>query len=410
MSGSSEGSSGEMPGGPAEESVADGEQELRPAPASRAPDRTRELGDVLELTLGAPVRYSRGEVAAAARMTVDEVGRLWRAMGFPDVGSAQALTDADLAALLRMSGLLERGLLDIDSLIDIVRSLGQTTSRLAEWQIETVGRQRLRQLEERAEDDQPAWSGLDRAALVELLPELDELLIYVWRRQLTASIGRVLDDIDEAEIVPDTATVGFADLVSFTRLSRQLDQESLSMLVHTFETAAADVVYAVGGRLVKTLGDEVMFSADSASIAAEIGLRLHELSRGDPDLPQMRVGLATGGVLMRMGDVFGTTVNRASRLTAVAKPGTTLLDSATADALAAGQDGRFGVRAQTPRPIRGLGIVRPYALTRGSRRLDEVEHAVDTGSAVPAAASQAEEPAGATAVSSEPTSGDSGKT
>jgi adenylate cyclase len=78
----------------------------------------------------------------------------------------------------------------------------------------------------------------------------------------------------------------------------------------------------------------------------------------------MRIGLATGTVLNRMGDVFGTTVNRASRMTAIARPGTTVVDSVTSEALhgASGYEVEYHTRALTPRPVRGLGIVRPYAL------------------------------------------------
>ncbi len=331
-------------------------------------------GDMLGMLLGAPVRYTGEEVAAAARMTLDEVGRLWRAMGFPDAGGARAFTDGDLAALLRISSLMERGLLDLAAVVDIVRSFGQTTSRLAEWQLDTLSRYLVRQEEALQEEEAGSdWERIARAQLADLLPEFELLLTYVWRRQLTATLGRVFDEFDEPAELSDAATVGFADLVSFTRLARQLDPDSLAMLVQTFDTAASDVVYAAGGRLIKTLGDEVMFVADSAAVAAEIALRLHDLSHGDEDLPQMRIGLATGPVLMRMGDVFGTTVNRASRLTASARPGSTLMDSSTAEALSASQDSRFSARAQTPRPIRGFGLVRPYSLTRRPARPEAVE-------------------------------------
>lgn len=310
--------------------------------------------------MGGPARYTAAEVAAAARMTEDEVSRLWRAMGFPTAGSAAILTEADLGAVLRISGLLEREVLDLDAVVEVVRSLGQTLSRLTEWQVETLSRYQARVAEEAGQWQEEQWRDL-----AELLPEAEALLTYVWRRQLTATLGRTLDEFAEVDAVPGNATVGFADLVSFTRLSRSLAPEDLAMLVHTFETAAADVVHAVGGRLVKTLGDEVMFVTDTAVAAAEIGLRLHDLSRGDADLPAMRVGLATGGVLMLMGDVFGTTVNRASRLTASARPGSVMLDGETAEALTAAEDPRFAVRALTPRPIRGWGLMRPQTVTKG---------------------------------------------
>lgn len=340
-----------------------------PEPTSESAALEQVPEELLSFVLGAPVLYTRDEMAAAARMTLEEVRRLWRAMGFPDVGASKAFTDADLAALLRIGALMERGLLDLDSVVDLVRSFGRTTSRLAEWQLDTVSRHLVREEEALEENSREDWEDLARAQLAELLPEFELLLVYVWRRQLAAVLGRLLDDFEEPADAADTATVGFADLVSFTRLSRQLDRDALAMLVHSFETAAADVVYAAGGRLVKTLGDEVMFVSDSATVAAEIGLRLHDLSRGDAELPQMRIGLATGPVLMRMGDVFGTTVNRASRLTASARPGSTLMDAETVDALGARRDPRFSVRAQTPRPIRGFGLIRPYALTRGARRV-----------------------------------------
>jgi adenylate cyclase len=360
-----------------------GDRPTEAAPAAPATDRrTIAAGEILQTTMGGSARYTVADVAAAARMTPDEVSRLWRAMGFPTASSAPMFTDADLAAVLRISGMLERGLVDLDAVVDVLRSLGQTTSRLTEWQVETVSRYQMRVAPD-ADWSRAHWEGL-----TDLLPDVEVLLTYVWRRQLTATLGRMLDELDEADAVPDTATVGFADLVSFTRLSRQLDSDALAMLVHTFETAAADIVHALGGRLVKTLGDEVMFVTDAATTATEIGLRLHDLSRGDADLPAMRVGLATGAVLMLMGDVFGTTVNRASRLTATARPGSIMLDGDTADALVAAGDDRFSVRALAPRPIRGLGLMRPYSAAKGTGWMESAEEAApEAGELDPASAS-----------------------
>jgi adenylate cyclase len=167
-----------------------------------------------------------------------------------------------------------------------------------------------------------------------------------------------------ADVSESQATVGFADLVSFTRLTRQLDDDELAAVVQTFESESADVVHAASARLVKTLGDEVMFVAETPQRAARIALELHRTHGRSSTIPQIRVGLATGGVVNRMGDVFGDTVNRASRFTALARPGTTVIDSATAEALQHSKqnDKKFSVRALTPRPVRGLGIIRPYAL------------------------------------------------
>jgi adenylate cyclase len=176
--------------------------------------------------------------------------------------------------------------------------------------------------------------------------------------------------------------------VSFTRLTRRLEEEELGELVEAFETAAADLVVAHGGRLIKTLGDEVLFSSDGAGTAAEIGLRLIETMTNDETMPELRVGLAFGTVTTRMGDVFGTTVNLASRLTSIAPKDAVLVDGALAQELVRtgdtpaseaeaaeaaaeaeknGEDPpsyRFALQPMWQRPVRGMGVVEPWLLRR----------------------------------------------
>ena len=77
---------------------------------------------------------------------------------------------------------------------------------------------------------------------------------------------------------------------------------------------------------------------------------------------QLRVGVAYGPVLALLGDVFGTTVNRASRLTSFARPGTVLIDEALAAQLK--DEEGFQVVAVRARHAHGLGQLQPYALRR----------------------------------------------
>ena len=88
-----------------------------------------------------------------------------------------------------------------------------------------------------------------------------------------------------------------------------------------FEALATDIVTAHGGRVIKTVGDEILFVHGEAAPAAAIALDLVDTMAEDDLLPDVRVGMAYGRVISRLGDVFGMTVNRASRLTAVAPPG-----------------------------------------------------------------------------------------
>nr|BFE79142.1 hypothetical protein GCM10020093_017430 [Planobispora longispora] len=157
--------------------------------------------------------------------------------------------------------------------------------------------------------------------------------------------------------------VGFADLVGFTRLSRQISEKELAALVERFESRSADVVTSSQGRVVKTLGDSVLFVADTAAVAADIALRLVEVHSRSKNTPALRVGLAIGQVIGRMGDVFGTTVNLASRLTALAAADAVLVDPAMAEELAG--DGAFALRPMDRLVVRGLGELVPSTVTRG---------------------------------------------
>ncbi|MFE7774076.1 adenylate/guanylate cyclase domain-containing protein [Streptomyces sp. NPDC057445] len=341
-----------------------------------------------QLILGADRRYTPFQAARAAGVSMDLASRFWRAMGFADIGQAKALTEADVLALRRLAGLVEAGLLSEPMAVQVARSTGQTTARLAEWQIDSF-------LEGLTEPPEPGMTRTEVTyPLVELLlPELEEFLVYVWRRQLAAATGRVVQAADDEEMVDRRLAVGFADLVGFTRLTRRLEEEELGELVESFETTCADLVAAHGGRLIKTLGDEVLYAADDAGTAAEIALRLIETLTHDESMPALRVGIAFGTVTTRMGDVFGTTVNLASRLTSIAPKDAVLVDGAFAEELARTGDApvseaqaaeeaavaekegeepgpspkyRFAMQPMWQRPVRGLGVVEPWLLTRRS--------------------------------------------
>ena len=151
------------------------------------------------------------------------------------------------------------------------------------------------------------------------LPMFPAVLEQVWRRHLQVAARRRLLRGD-AEDGPGQV-VGFADLVGFTALAQQVTDEELAEVVDQFERLAYDVVVAGGGRVVKMIGDEVMFLVDDPVFAAEIALGLAEASRDAAELSDVRVGLAVGPVIEREGDAFGATVNLASRATAIAYPG-----------------------------------------------------------------------------------------
>ena len=204
--------------------------------------------------------------------------------------------------------------------------------------------------------------------LVRVADDLEPLLLYAWRRHLADAVSRLVTDAE-----PETAHegiyrhIGFADLVAFSTMVRKSTERELAIVVQRFEALSADIVTAHGGRIVKTVGDEILFSNRHAGPAAATALDLNEAIARDEVLPDVRVGLAAGRVIPRLGDVFGTTVNRASRLTAIAHPHTVLVDAVVAEALK--DISGFDLTALRPRSLRGVGKVEPYLLTRAGTAL-----------------------------------------
>ena len=318
-----------------------------------------------EVFLGGPRRYTRLEAARRAGVSIDLAGRLWQAMGFANLPDDEvAFTDGDVHALTIAGEQVQRGVFDEDSGVRFARAMGHAMARLAESEIDLIT-QAVRQPGKPLSDDELA-ALLDYVE--ETMPSAQELVVHVWRRQLAASGTRSLTAAMANQEAPPSAPplgVGFADIESFTEVSRTLDEVELARLVEGFESVAVDIIAEHHGRLVKTLGDEVLFAADDPAAVTEIGLELAEAM----DTPRVRVGLAYGPVLPVMGDVFGTTVNLASRITAMARPGAVLCDTGLADALAAGDTTRKAYRVVRilRRRARGLGVVQPYVVRRSER-------------------------------------------
>ncbi|RBY87247.1 adenylate/guanylate cyclase domain-containing protein [Blastococcus sp. TBT05-19] len=322
-----------------------------------------------QLLLGGPRRYTRLEVAARAGMPPERTLRLWRALGFPDAADDdRAFTDADIAALDVLSTLIDSGFVGPGSEASIARAMGQSLSRLADWQTDMLADSFARSVERTGRA-----VGADEAvaAAQELLPRLREVQDYVWRRHLAANVDRLLAATgpgDRRELA-----VGFADLVGYTSRSRGMGGRELGAMVEDFESTAAEVIARHHGRVVKTVGDGVLFTAASATDAAEIGLEL-PAAWDTAERPPLRVGAAYGAVLTRLGDVYSPVVNLASRLTSLARPGALLVDRDLADRLRATED--YRVRPLRRVSVRGYDHLQPWLVRRPKHATDD-EHGYD---------------------------------
>lgn len=324
--------------------------------------------------LGETPKYTRSDIVAASGLPLERVIALWIGMGFPIHTDSDAVvyTDADLEALKLITGLTEQKVIKPDMEVAIARTLGQSMSRLAEWQVGVVNSHILERITAIDEDhnDIESIRRNARAIAAETVPTLEALQSYTWRRHLAAAAGRSIADPDDATDSP-TMAVGFADMVGYTSLTRRLDIGELTTLLEEFESLATNIIARGRGSVIKNVGDEVMFSAQTPEDAAHIALDLQDAFAEQEDMPDLRVGLAWGPVLARYGDLYGSVVNIAARLTSSANPGATLVDTVMTEELR--RDSEFYLKSIRSLRVRGFHKLKPHALRRNKRSASRVE-------------------------------------
>jgi adenylate cyclase len=330
--------------------------------------------------LGQDRDLTRLDVQRLSGETFDRIDALWRALGFTTAGDHERVyTAADLEALNTLVSLVEIGFIDPGAELALARSMGRSFARLAEWEVGVMADLVL------ADAHAESLEEVDLEAVKELiartLPAVEQLQDYVWRRHLAAAAGRILLHPQSAESAAPMA-IGFADIVGFTRRSRELDAEQLAELVENFEQQVSLVITHHDGRVIKTIGDEVLFAADDPIAAGRIAIALAGRHAEDEDFPEVRVGAAYGDVLSRLGDVFGEVVNIAARLTSIARPGRALVDRGLATTLEEHPD-EFRVRRTRTTSVKGYSRLECYALrtpkpmSEESRLPDPIEDVLD---------------------------------
>jgi len=309
--------------------------------------------------LGEKAEFSAAEVAAETGITFEEVRRLWRALGFPEADGARMYTRADVDAVSLLVSAVDGGLLDFDLAVTLTRALGQTMARLADWEASAM----VHQIEDLVPGDPTPETREQTATLMfESLGEsFEDLMLYTWRRHLSAAVARIMANDGDDDPHSTELSVGFADIVSFTALSNELSRERIGDMVELFESRCADVVATQHGRVIKSIGDSILFVNSDPIRAYDTAEGIIKVIGRDPRMPDVRVGLASGAVIMRLGDVFGPPVNLASRLTNVARRNRIVIDAATAALLPAAE---FETRPLPARPVRGFGVIEPLTVRR----------------------------------------------
>jgi len=322
-------------------------------------DHHLELLAIEHLVVPEPGEYDLQGIADASGLTPEQITRLWRSLGFAEPQPGDHLfTDVDVDMLRTIGQLLTMGWIDDELTIQMARVIGSSLSRVASALIDSIDPEEPRQPSNRPRTD----DGFAAVAPL-LLPMLLQVMDYVWRRHVQAE-ARARMAREHADGDPDHRVVGFADLVGFTALSQQIDAHELAEVVDRFETIAYDTVNRLGGRVVKMIGDEVMFSVPDEASATEIALSLAETYRDDDELSDVRVGLAAGPVLQREADLYGPVVNRASRIVNIAFPGSVVVSGEIIESI----DGTDGVTWKSigSRNLKDIGKVPLFLVRRES--------------------------------------------
>jgi class 3 adenylate cyclase len=279
-------------------------------------DALPALAAVLVIRGGPAMTFD--ETVERSGLSTDEMRRIIRTAGFADPEpDARVFTQqfAELAESLAAG----TAVFGEESMYQLLRVLGSTMARVADAVVSAF----LVNVEPAARREDPVGLGVARANVeaAGLLPMLAPALDVLLRGHLLVAQRTAIPEESLAGYETQRLYVGFADLVGSTELAERLSMTELGSLLTSFEHLATDTVTAGGGRVVKLIGDEIMFVAADARSAGTIALDLVSTFLRDSDVPAVRAGLAGGSVMLRDGDVFGPVVNLAARIAKVAEPG-----------------------------------------------------------------------------------------
>lgn len=342
-------------------------------PAERVMELVRS-GDLSVAWLDTPAVTRAGrreetleELCAETATEIAQVQAMYEALGFAPPAADEHVREGDRELVEVLKRFLAAGADEAPVLrliriyADSARRIAKAEAELYEVQIE----QRLRR------------SGRSERELLEfgarfgdqVIASLERTILDIYRRHrehiwIEHSINHAEAALEAAglfERVPRPPSICFVDLTGYTRLTEVRGDEFAARLASTLASLVEDISRRRGGRPIRWLGDGGMFHFKDPTSAVLAGLDMVE---GAPaaELPPMHIGIHTGPVIFQDGDVYGRTVNLASRIASHATAGQVLASEDTVRR-ATGDDVRF-------EPLGGAalkGVERPVDLYRAYR-------------------------------------------
>lgn len=307
---------------------------------------TSLTGLAADLALRPGRRFTADEVAARAGVPVEQVLGLSLAAGLNVARDEAVYSEGDVQMFAGFA--VGRTLFGETATRRFTHTIGSALGRVAEaavtlYQVNVEG-------PIRAAGGTELEFAQQNLRAIEALQVVERIIHVLFRAHVESAIRRLR--LARPRKSADTAllAVGFVDMVGFTTLSHRISTQELGEVVERFEETAHDVVTALDGRLVKVIGDEVMFVVRDPAAACDIALTLVERFKGDPAVTP-RGGVAVGELLVRSGDYYGPIVNLASRVAQLAVPNEMLV---TAEVAAAASGSRLRFEPAGKRMLKGL--------------------------------------------------------
>ena len=282
------------------------------------------------------------ELAEHSGLPEESLRRIMRALGLPD---DFALVDEDAAMLRLFTN--AAALLGEDGVAQLARVIGSSMARIADAAASAtrVNYEAPRMSEQTRYEFLAASEFISR----EFFPALIDAMGRIFQHHVVLVSGQAWGtDADQAATTL-SLVVGFADMIGFTEHAGSASTKQLARIIDDFEGRVSDEVVGRGGRVVKFIGDEVLFAFADAVSACGCARALLDLASAEA-IGDVRIGLAYGSVITRYGDVYGPVVNLASRLVDVAPAGGVLVTPGVAERSA----GAYEFEERRPVVVKGI--------------------------------------------------------
>lgn len=322
--------------------------------------------DAPVMTSVARLEVTLEQLSSEAGLPQTTISSLYEALGFapPEPTDSLRAGDRELVGLLQAffaAGAKEGPTLRLLRVYaDSLRRITKAEAELYESEIEEPLRRAGRTERELMEFGARFGSGVNARLERALLDIYHRHREHIWIEHSINHAEIALERAGLFEKVPKPPAICFVDLTGYTRLTEERGDTFAAELASQLASLVEDISRRRGGQPIRWLGDGGMFHFKEPQAAVLAGLDMVESAPG-AELPPMHIGINTGPVIFQDGDVYGRTVNLASRIASHAAGGEVLASEETV------RRAPEGVRFEPVGSVALKGVAQPVDLYQAFR-------------------------------------------